>query len=249
MTVLAVYSNKGGVGKTATAVNLSYMASVSGLNTLVCDLDAQASTTFYLRVKPKLKRQARGLVRSGNAIDRSIKGSDYDRLDLLPADFSHRNLDIVFDGLKRSRHRLSEVLSPLREEYDLIVLDCFSSINILAENVFNAADLLLIPLVPTTLSQRTYDQMINFLKESGKSTRRVYTFFSMVDRRKRLHLETIDAVHSSYPNVLQSSIPFRSTIERMGIERQPVPAYAPGSDAAQAYDQLWTEVQNLIFAQ
>lgn len=249
MTVLAVYSNKGGVGKTATAVNLSYMAAVSGLNTLVCDLDAQASTTYYLRVKPKLKRQARGLMKSGNAIDRSIKGSDFERLDLLPADFSHRNLDIVFDRLKKSRYRLKKVLAPLKQEYDLIVLDCLSSINILAENVFNAADLLLMPMIPTTLSQRTYKQMITFLKDSGQSTQQVYTFFSMVDRRKRLHLETMKMVSNSYPNVLQSAIPYRSAIELMGIKRQPVPAFAPNSDAAQAYRQLWTEVQHLINAQ
>ena len=248
MTVLAIYSNKGGVGKTATAVNLSYMAAMSGLNTLICDLDAQASSTYYLRVKPKLKRQARGLMKSGNAIDRSIKGSDYDGLDILPAEFSHRNLDIVYDRLKKSRHRLKKVLSPLNQEYDLIVLDCLSSINILAENVFNAADFLLMPMIPTTLSQRTYEQMITFLEDSGKSIRQVYTFFSMVDRRKRLHLDTIIALRKSYPNVLQSTIPYRSTIERMGIERQPVFVFAPNSDAAQAYTQLWTEVRNLINA-
>ena len=56
-----MYSNKGGVGKTTSAVNLAYLASRSGLNTLLCDLDAQGSSTYYLRVKPKLKRRARGL--------------------------------------------------------------------------------------------------------------------------------------------------------------------------------------------
>jgi chromosome partitioning protein len=247
MMILAIYSNKGGVGKTATAVNLSYLAAQSGLKTLLCDLDAQASSTYYLRVKPKLKRQARGLTKNTGAIERSIKGSDYENLDLLPADFSHRNLDIVFDRLKHSTERLSKVFQPLRDEYDLIILDCLSSINILAENVFNAADVLLTPMIPTTLSLRTFKQMLTFLEDTHKDTQRVYTFFSMVDRRKRLHLDTMELVRSAYPNVLRSDIPYLSFVERMGIERQPVPAFAPNSKAAQAYIRLWSEIHPILF--
>lgn len=246
MTVLAIYSNKGGVGKTTTAVNLAYLAAQSGMVTLLCDLDAQSSATYYLRVKPKLKRAARGLAGSNKAIHRSIKGSDFESLDLLPADFSHRNLDIVFDRLKNSRHRLARALAPLQGEYDLIVLDCLSSINILAENIFNASDLILTPMIPTTLSERTFVQMLSFLKDTHKDWQRVYTFFSMVDRRKRLHLETMQAVREKYPNVLNSSIPYRSIVERMGIERQPVPAFAPKSVSADAYRQLWSEVQQIL---
>ena len=111
MTTLALYSNKGGVGKTATAVNLAYLAAQSGKTTLICDLDPQASATFYFRVKPRLKRKAQGFVKVGKPIDRSIKGTDYEGLDLLPADFSHRNLDIrkyLFIPL----HNLLRILRP-----------------------------------------------------------------------------------------------------------------------------------------
>ena len=78
MTILALYSNKGGVGKTAAAVNLSYLAAMNGRRTLLCDLDAQGSATFYLRVKPKLKK-ARGLTSSGKKLEQSIKASDYEK--------------------------------------------------------------------------------------------------------------------------------------------------------------------------
>ena len=132
MTILALYSNKGGVGKTAAAVNLAYLAAQSGLMTLICDLDPQASTTFYLRVKPKLKPKARGLVRAHKPIDRSIKGTDYENLDLLPADFTHRNLDITYDRKRRRKQRLRMTLKPLLKEYDLIILDSPPTINILA---------------------------------------------------------------------------------------------------------------------
>ena len=102
-------------------------------------------------MKPKVKRTARGFVKAGKEIEESIKGTDYVNLDLLPADFTHRNLDIEFDHLKHPKQRLSKVLKPLAEEYDLIVLDCPPTLNILAENIFNAADCLLVPLIPTTL--------------------------------------------------------------------------------------------------
>ena len=65
MTTLALYSNKGGVGKTATAVNLSYLAAQTGAKTLICDLDPQGSATYYFRVKPKLKSGAKGLISGG----------------------------------------------------------------------------------------------------------------------------------------------------------------------------------------
>ncbi len=242
MKTLALYSNKGGVGKTAAAVNLSYLAAQSGANTLICDLDPQSSTTYYFRVKPKVKKGARGFVKSGKAIDRSIKGTDYENLDLLPADFTHRNMDIEFDRVKNSRHRLEKVLAPLKDEYDLIIIDCPPTINILAENIFNAVDYLLVPLIPTTLSVRTHLQLLSFFKKNKYNGNKIFTFFSMVDRRKKMHRELVEAVSSELKRVLDTPIPYLSLIEQMGIKREPVPAFSPRSRATQAYQDLWGEV-------
>jgi len=246
MTILAVYSNKGGVGKTATAVNLAYLAAQGGMKTLVLDLDPQSSATFYFRIKPKLKPKARGFLRPGSPIERSIKGTDYENLDLLPGDFTHRNLDIIFYRHKRSKHRLRKILKPLENEYDLIIIDCLPTINILAENIFNAADVFLVPVIPTTLSVRTHKQLISFLQETRRDLSAVRIFFSMVDRRKKLHQELLDAVRLEFSGVLQTIIPYSSTIEKMGIERQPVPAFAPNSYVAVAYRDLWSEVREVL---
>lgn len=248
MTTLALYSNKGGVGKTATSVNLSYLAVQSGIKTLICDLDPQSSTTYYFRIKPKIKRGARGFIRGGKQIGKSIKGTDYENLDLLPADFSHRNLDVAFDKLKRPKQRLSKIIDPFKDEYDLIILDCPSTINILADNIFNAVDYALVPLIPTTLSIRTHRQLRSFCKKNKYNSFKIYTFFSMVDGRKKMHHELMAKVSKEFNGVLQSHIPYLSQIERMGIHREPVAAFSPNSVASKSYKNLWEEVQTIIFS-
>ncbi len=246
MTILALYSNKGGVGKTAAAVNLAYLAAQSGLVTLICDLDPQASATFYFRVKPKLKPKARGLVRAHKPIDRSIKGTDYENLDLLPADFTHRNLDITFNRQRNRKQQLKEILNPFREEYDLIILDTPPTINILAENIFNAADDLLVPLIPSTLSIQTHAQLLSFLKKNKYRSNGVYSFFSFVDGRKKMHRELATWARGNFNGFLRSVIPYLSHVEQMGIYREPVPAFAPASRASKAYQELWEEIHQEI---
>ena len=245
MKTLAIYSNKGGVGKTATTVNLSYLAARAGLKTLICDLDAQSSATFYLRVKPKLKSKTNGFIKGGKRIERNIKGTDYDNLDLLPADFTHRNLAVTFHKLKRSKKRLNRILEPLRDEYDLITLDCPCTIDLLAENIFDAADSLLVPLIPTTLSVRTHKQLLAFLENSGYDLDNIFTFFSMVDKRKKIHHELMEEALREFSGVLQSAIPYLSHVERMGIKREPVSVFAPKSIAAISYQNLWEEIKAL----
>ena len=94
MQALATYSVKGGVGKTTTAVNLAFEAGRTGVRVLVWDLDPQGAATFYFRIRPKVKGGGNALVSGKRTLDDGIKGTDYDRLDLMPADFSYRNLDL-----------------------------------------------------------------------------------------------------------------------------------------------------------
>jgi chromosome partitioning protein len=246
MTTLAIYSNKGGVGKTATAVNLSYLSAQTGAKTLIWDLDPQGSSTYYYRVKPKLKTGTEGFVKGGKKLIKSIKGTDYENLDMLPADFAHRNLDAVFDKLKRPKERLSKILKSFKDEYDLIILDCPVTISMLAENIFNAVDYTLVPLVPTILSVRAHKQLLAFYKKNEYDTDKIYTFFSMVDRRKKMHHELMALAVTEFNGVLRSLIPYLSQIERMGIEREPVAASSPQSVASKAYKNLWAKIQKTM---
>ncbi len=243
MKVLATYNIKGGVGKTATAVNLAYLAAASGARTLVWDLDPQGAASFYFRVKPKVKGGGEAIVRGRRAIDRAVKGTDYDNLDLVPADFSYRNMDLDLDGTKRRTKRIDLVLRPLAKEYDYVILDCPPSISLVSENVFRAADALLVPLIPTTLSLRTLSQLDAFLDEyPARKRQKVLAFFSMVDQRKNLHRELVEKVRADRPEILTAQIPAASDIERMGVHRAPLPAYAPRGRSTAAYRALWDEV-------
>jgi cellulose biosynthesis protein BcsQ len=244
MKILATYNIKGGVGKTAAAVNLAALAAAEGLRTLVWDLDPQAAATFYFRIKPRVKA-SRKVLRGKRELDEVIKGTDFDNLDLLPADFSYRNMDLLLGEAKKPTLQLLRLMRPLAEEYDLLVLDCPPSISLVSENIFRAADALLVPTIPTTLSLRTLEQLLAYMEGNGLDVP-VQVFFSMVDRRKRMHREVMDRDLGSRVRVLDSRIPYASDVEKMGLERAPLTRFAPRSPAALAYRDLWAELRALL---
>jgi cellulose biosynthesis protein BcsQ len=243
--VLATYNIKGGVGKTSAAVNLAYLAAADGARTLLWDLDPQGASTYIFRIKPRVKGGGRKLVRGKSDVDRLIKGTDHERLELLPADFSYRHMDLALADSKKPTARLARVLGDVADEYDFIFLDCPPSISLVSEGVFEAADALLVPIVPATLSSRTFDQLRAVVSDGG-SEPQLLAFLSMVDKRKRHHRELTSSLQSEYPEVLSSVIPSASAVERMGAERTVLEEFARDSRAAQAYRDLWREVRERL---
>jgi len=240
--VFATYNIKGGVGKTSAAVNLAYLAASEGARTLLWDLDPQGASTYLFRIKPKIKGGARKLVRGRSHADRHIKGTDYERLDLLPADFSYRHMDLALDATKRPTRRLSRVLAPLRDEYAYVVLDCPPSISLVSENVFRAVDALLIPLIPATLSARTFEQIERVVNHDTQ----LLTFFSMTDARKRMHRDVMQRMILEHPEILRTAVPLAADVERMGSERKVLEEFSPRGRAAEAYRELWQEVRERL---
>jgi cellulose biosynthesis protein BcsQ len=241
--IFATYNIKGGVGKTAAAVNLSYLAARDGHRVLLWDLDPQGAASFLFRIKPRVKGGGKALIRGTRSVGAAIKGTDYDGLDLLPADFTYRNLDLLLDSAKRPERRLASLLTPLKAEYDVIFLDCPPSISLLSESVLHAADLLLVPLIPTTLSVRTLDQLTEFVAGFDGHRPDVLAFFSMIDRRKRLHTRIAAELPAARSDFATIAIGALSVVEQMSVYRAPVTAFAPRSVAARQYGELWQEAR------
>ena len=239
MKTLAVYNLKGGVGKTATAVNLGWLAAASGLRTLVWDLDPQGAATFYFRVRPKLRGGGKGLLRRKRGLLRHARATDFDRLDLIPADPTHRHLDLYLARKKRPLGRLRRLLRSVRKEYDVVWLDCAPGISLVSEAIFEAADALVLPTIPTPLSLRALAQVREHMEEL-RHPPALYPFFCMVDLRRKLHRDVV--VTHADDGFLASRVPYSSRVEQMGTRREPLPAYASNHAATEVYASLWREL-------
>jgi cellulose biosynthesis protein BcsQ len=239
---LAIYNIKGGVGKTASAVNLAHLSALSGTRTLLWDLDPQGAASFYFRVKPMVKGGGGKLVRGDTDPDARIKATDFQGLDLLPADFSYRHMDLDLQQTRKPTTRLRRLLKPLAREYELLVIDCAPSISLVSESVFRAADVLLVPTIPTPLSLRTLLQLLKSLGKAKSKRVGVFPFFCMVDRRKSLHKRTADLAGEIPIPFLRTEIPYSSLVEQMGARRAPLRTFAASSRPAKAYEELWREV-------
>lgn len=243
MRMVSLYSIKGGVGKTASAVNLAAEAAHMGLRVLLWDLDPQAATTFYLQIKPRIRGGVEKLVKGKSSWDKVIRTTSLENLDVLPASLASREMDQLLE--KRGTSHLRQMLKEVRKEYDLVVLDCPPTLSHLSENMFTSVDALLVPMVPTTLSLRTLEQLQKFLDEHDLPCP-LWPFVTLADRRRSMHVEIIDNLGKDWPLRLSTVIPAASVVERMGIERAPVREFAPSSPACRAYEGLWSELHQRL---
>ena len=246
MKVLASFSIKGGVGKTTAAVNLAHEAAAVGARVLLWDLDPQGAATYFMRLTPLIKGGAQRLASAKGALEPHLHGTDQPGLHVVPADFSLRYLDIHLGDAKRPRRRITALLDPLADQYDVVILDCPPGITLASESVLRATDFIIVPTIPTTLSRRTLDQLSDFLADM-RDPPVLLTFASMVDRRKSLHRDVIAGLIATVPGYLPTVIPNASVIERMGVERAAVRMYAPDSPGSVAFHQLWLDIAQRLW--
>ena len=242
MVTIALYNLKGGVGKTAATINLAYLSAMQGYKTLIWDMDPQGSSSFYLGAQANVKNETKKILSSELDLKQAIQATPYEHLDVIPADLSARNADLLLHEMKQSRKRIAALLNPLQKQYDIVFLDCPPGISLLHEAVFFAADWVLMPNIPTTLSIRSFETVLDYCKEHELESAKIKCFFSMVDHRKNLHHEVMAEFYKD-KLFFKNYIPYLSDVEKMGIQQAPLATYAKSSYAAQCYQDLWKEIR------
>jgi len=242
MKTVAIYNMKGGVGKTTSAVNLSYLAAASGARTLLWDLDPQGAASFAFRVPAHVDGFGKKSLEDGRALDAAIRETDYHNLHLLPADFAYRKFERLLDSLGKPDRLVRSLLAKLGRDFDIVFLDCPAGFSLLIEGMFAAADAIVVPTIPTVLSLRTLARLLKWADRSGTQSK-VAAIFSMVDRRKALHRHATEWSAANPQIFMSAQIPYASIVEQMTVRRMPLAVFAAREPATQAFADVWAELE------
>ena len=239
--VIAVYSPKGGVGKTSISVDLAWRCAVQGGHrTLLWDLDLQGGSGFVLDVGENAFVEDPRLFTRPDKLRQLISLTAYDNLFYLGTGSSLR--DLSFNLMRLGPRKLIPILAhDLSRTFDRIILDCPPTRNELSDQVFEAANLMIVPLPVSPLAARALGDVRRDLSKCGRSKLPILPVFSMYDSRRKAHREAREGWMEPFP-----VIPSSSQIEQSAFRRAPIGAFAGYSAASQAQERLWRGIERKL---
>lgn len=246
MNVLAISNQKGGVGKTTTAISLAAALAEMGSRVLLVDLDPQANATSGLGVSKHQPQSVYGVLVRDESIALAIQPTVVPGLDIVPSSPDMAGAEVELVPLLAREFRLRDAL-PKVGEYDTVLIDCPPSLGLLTVNALAAADAVLVPVQCEYYALEGLAQLLSTIEavriRLNARLEVLAIVLTMEDRRNRLSMQVTEEVIRHFPQlVARVRIPRAVRLAEAPSHGQPISIYDPGSRAAQAYSDLAQEV-------
>ena len=245
--VVAIVNQKGGVGKTTTAVNLSASLAELGKRILVVDIDPQGNTTSGLGIDTnKLENTVYPVIIDRMAILSAITPTEYDNLSVCPSDIQLAGSEVELVEADKREFRLKDALAPVRDSYDYILIDCPPSLNLLTLNAMAAADSVLVPVQCEYYALEGLSRLMQTIKQVKKGLNPgieiAGVLLTMFDSRTNLSIMVADEVKKFFPQkVFATVIPRNVRLSEAPSYGQPITDYDSYSRGAESYRELARE--------
>lgn len=248
--ILAVVNQKGGVGKTTTAVNLAAALTERGLRVLVCDFDPQANATSGFGIdKRKLRHTSYSMLIGESTAEQAIVKTNF--ADVIPSSADLAGAGVELIGMDRRERQLREDLEPVKNSYDLILIDCPPSLEMLTLNGLVAADGILIPVQCEYYALEGLSDLMATLRSVKRRLNTGLDIFgvilTMFDGRTNFSTQVAQEVRRHFPGkVFTTTIPRNVRLAEAPSHGLPITAYDRSSRGAGAYRELAEEVERKI---